>query len=229
MSKEEENQAFAARLQQAIAAHPLAPEGHGSLTWLRNRLEEAGTSLSINTIHKWATGQSRPRHDKLLALAASLGVDEAWLSVGSSPAPDPKLRKDQVRRAEGAALVLAGLVRLAGGSIAFPGEDDTLASENHIHLYAIINAEQVRVTTAPGAREGDTVVFNVPRPVGNNKVVGVLGDLAHVAAFDLTDASPEICEVHEGFTRIQVNADALIKGRIASGIKKISELDQLSG
>jgi len=79
---------FGRRLQQALDASPhVVPMSHGRLSWLKREREKIGVSVSVsvNTLHKWVHGVSRPREDTIRALARLLRVDDIWLAPGQTP------------------------------------------------------------------------------------------------------------------------------------------------
>ena len=78
------NAAFAERLKQACASHPECPAFHqGRLTWIRKKLGERGTAISMESLSRWHSGDSRPRQDKCEKIADILGVPAEWLYMGS--------------------------------------------------------------------------------------------------------------------------------------------------
>jgi len=108
---------FAQRLQSAMKDHPHAPPGHGRQRWLRDRIKErAEIDVSPEAVRKWFAGEARPRPDVMKKIAMSLEVDEAWLSLGISP-PEEARRRNAI--ADGAVNLVAGLIQMNGGHIAF--------------------------------------------------------------------------------------------------------------
>ncbi len=65
---------FGERLSQAVEAYPSAPTtAHGRLSWLQRELKKhGGVKVSVNMVHTWMHGLSRPRDDNLRALARLL-------------------------------------------------------------------------------------------------------------------------------------------------------------
>ncbi|MDF0603435.1 hypothetical protein P1J78_22135 [Psychromarinibacter sp. C21-152] len=194
-----ERDGFPERLDRAMDAHPLAPEGqHGRLTWLKRQLAEAGLNVSLNTVHKWATGQSRPRRDKLQAIARVLQADEVWLDLGRQSVSTPREVAEEALRASGATLLVAGLTEVNGGHIAFPSPDDTIAQQRNVHLYAIIGARMLPITVALGQIVDGKLVFKVPEPCGD-RVIGVTTDVPGATfpfLYDLTDMPRKPVEDH---------------------------------
>ncbi|MDF0602895.1 hypothetical protein P1J78_19305 [Psychromarinibacter sp. C21-152] len=177
---------FGLRLTQALEASPHAPPTpHGRLSWLKRELEKHGTKVSVNTVHKWCHGASRPREDNVRALSRLLKVDEVWLALGRKPVESPKHSADSAAKAKGAVLMLAGLIEVAGGRVTFPSE-----GEGTPHLWANLNSEQFGViVVTPQSREGSQVSFVVPEPVGPHKVLAVVSEPGsmQVQVVDLTD------------------------------------------
>ncbi len=80
----------------------------------------------------------------MTCLAKVLDVDEAWLSLGINPVESPTEKKVRNAVADGAVNYVAGLIQMAGGTIAFPDK-----SEGY-DLFTIINGRkhQIEIKTA---------------------------------------------------------------------------------
>lgn len=117
---------FAARLTHAVDMLPDGPRvRHGRLTWLKNALtERCGISVSLETVRRWASGETLPPHDRAEALASLLSVPAGWLVYGDARPEGAGRTKGSAlvgaRRAEGATLAAAGALSLAGEAVAFP-------------------------------------------------------------------------------------------------------------
>lgn len=132
---------FAKRLDTAMHGHPHAPQGHGRQRWLRLLIaERTGKTVSYEAVRKWFAGEARPRPDVMKKIAQALEIDEAWLSLGLSPAQTPVEAKRRNAIAEGAVNLVAGLIQIAGGNIAFPQGEDYGPD-----LYAIINGRKLDI------------------------------------------------------------------------------------
>ncbi len=181
---------FGHRLSQALEACPTAPPNpHGRLSWLKRELERQGTKVSVNTVHKWCHGYSRPREDKIRALAKVLKVDDVWLSLGRKPIETPAKVSEGAARAKGAVMMLAGLIEVAGGRVTFPNTDSTP------HLWVNLNEEQFgAVIVTPQGRDNATVSFVIPEPVGEFKVLAVVSEpgLMNMQILDLTEVRREL-------------------------------------
>lgn len=80
--------AFQKRLREACENSADCPPLHkGRLVWLRDRLEERGTVVTIESVRRWLAGEGRPRQDKCEDLAKVLGVDGTWLYMGKETSP----------------------------------------------------------------------------------------------------------------------------------------------
>lgn len=163
------DKAFARRLHQAAEDRPdVPPFGLGRQTWIKERM-----GVSHEAVRKWLTGESRPRPATMKKLAALLGVDEAWLSLGVSPDLQPKEREARNALADGAVNVFTGLVQMNGGHVAFPGPDDPRG--DYVDLYAIIRGAQYSVHVTPGEGTSiDVFKFRVPKEYPHCSVVGVI-------------------------------------------------------
>lgn len=160
---------FSRRLNEACDGHPhIPPYGQGRQTWVKEHLD-----VSHEAVRKWFTGDSRPRPSKMRQLATALEVDEAWLALGITPDLTPKERKAQNARAEGATNVVAGLIQLNGGHIAFPGESDPRS--DFVDIYAIIRGVQYAMDVALGQEVSEGMYkFVVPRQYDQCMSVGVV-------------------------------------------------------
>lgn len=148
MSKAEE---FYKRLKQACDDNRQVPDLHnGRYVYIAERLD-----VSEEAVRKWFDDRSRPRPGAMSQLAKLLGVDELWLAHGITPDVSREQIKEWSETASGAAYVVYGLIKLAGGACAFPQPSDPF-TEN-VDVIALISGKQKRihVTTA--------------RPVGNNR------------------------------------------------------------
>lgn len=163
------DRAFAIRLRKAIEGVPNIPEfGQGQQTWIRDRLD-----VSAEAVRKWFSGEARPRPAMMKKLASVLEVDEAWLSLGVAPDVGPKERKARNAVADGAVNVLAGLIQMNGGHVAFPGDKDPRSE--YVDLYAIIRGANLafHVSLANELSEG-SYRFDVPKEYQDCTVVGVI-------------------------------------------------------
>lgn len=196
---------FSRRLQQALDTSPHAPAGqYGRLTWLQRELEkQAGVSVSVNTAHKWYHGMSLPRPDNIRAIARVLKVDEVWLSLGRSPQPSAEPATVQVGRANGAVLLVAGVIELAGGRVTFPSEG-TLP-----HFHANLGTARFSAVVVPCTEAAGQVSCLVPEPVGTSRVLVIRarqGRGVPAAAFDIYDITGAPRQVLGGYSLAQFTA-----------------------
>lgn len=161
---------FGERLRQAVEGHPLAPPTpFGRQKWLQDKLQrESSLAVSANAVHKWMHGASRPRADTIRKLAKVLSVDDVWLSQGRRPVIDPAVARVEAVKGHGATLILAGLVEIWGGRVAFPGDKDETTS-----LWVDLGSGRRGITVVPGQTQGATISYIVPEPVGANRVIAV--------------------------------------------------------
>ena len=166
---QETTKEFAFRLNQALDGSLLAPtESYGRLTWLKRELEaRTGLAVSVNTVHKWVHGMSRPREDNIRQIANVLKVDSLWLSMGHMPdMATARPARESAAQAQGATLLAAGLIEMSGGRVTFEAERATL----HVNL----SGKQFDLlAVAPQAGSGP-LAFIVPEPIGAALVLGVL-------------------------------------------------------
>lgn len=160
---------FAQRLNQACDQNPhIPPYGQGRQTWVKERME-----VTHEAVRKWFLGESRPRPDKMKALAKVLECDEAWLALGLKGDLDPREKRARSLNIEGAVNVVTGLLQLNGANCAFPGEKDPQAG--YVDIYAITRGEQWSIHVALG-KQGPPgqFTFMVPKEYEMCKVVGVI-------------------------------------------------------
>lgn len=138
------DKAFAKRLEIACESHPHCPtdQYRGKQKWIYEQLDkEFGLKVSAEAVRKWFAGESRPRPKVMANLARLLEVDEAWLSLGIRPTLTPREQKQRNALAEGAVNLVAGMIQMGGGHIAFP--EDFSAD-----IFAIISGKQVSIDVA---------------------------------------------------------------------------------
>lgn len=167
---------FAERFQLACEGNPHVPPQHyGRLGWIVKQLEERhGIKTSAETIRRWSSGEARPRNSKMKALAELLQVDAAWLSMGNEVVDTPKARKLRDAEQDGAVNIVAGAIRMCGGSPAFPAASDKKATEDLIDLFAIIKGAQYAIHVTTAATSGDSLTFAIPAKAKNAVVIAVV-------------------------------------------------------
>jgi len=74
-------------------------------------------------------------------LARLLEVDEAWLSLGITPALDPADMRVRNTQGEGASNTFMGLAQLNGARVALPDDKDPRAA--FVDFYAVFRGQQV--------------------------------------------------------------------------------------
>lgn len=165
---------FAKRITQAADDNPqVPPYNRGRLTWLRDNLaQKFRVKTSTETVRKWFSGEARPRPDKMKLIAIALECDLSWLSLGIAPEMEPRARDKRSVALSGAANVLAGMVQMDGGVIAFPQEDDSRA--DCVHFFAIIKGAQYGLHASLAKQDGANFKFSVPTNHDLCTVVGVV-------------------------------------------------------
>lgn len=158
---------FHVRLKQACDDVSIIPEkGAGRQVWVAKKLH-----VSEEAVRKWFTGESRPRVDKMDALAALLNVDAAWLSLGVSPELSRVEQRAWTEKAEGLVYVLFGHITAQGGHCAFPSKTDP--SRDVVDFYAIIRGQQLAVHVSVGREiSKHTWLMPIPRKWQDVFVVG---------------------------------------------------------
>lgn len=175
--------AFGQRLQEACDRSADAPAfNHGRLRWLVEALAGREIRISVETARRWVAGETRPRPNKMKALAEVLGVDEAWLALGEANPERPVAPAG--RFSENPLVNLAiGFIQLEGGSCALPEEGEG------VDLYAIINGRKLDLCFAHGeVDENGSVAFPTPRVTRGCRVIGgVIRARCNVEFYDLTE------------------------------------------
>lgn len=181
---------FYRRLTKVCDENPnIPPYGHGRQVWVSKKLK-----VTQEAVRKWFTGESRPRTDKMRALANLLEVDEAWLALGIEPEMDRKEKRAFHSRIDGGVHLLFGMFTLAGGHCAFPSETD--ARSDYIDFYCIIRGVQMAVHVCMGREvaRGEWE-FIVPDEHEQAMCIGVipLGGIR----FHLIDLKTDLVEAHK--------------------------------
>lgn len=174
---------FAQRLTQACDDSKVVPEfGKGRQVSIARRMK-----VSQEAVRKWFTGEAVPKQDKMKELADFLEVDEAWLALGLKPELDRTEKLSKRRVVEGAVHMVAGMIMIEGGNVAFPSEKDP--RREYIDLYAIMRGTQmalhVSVATELSAGRFEMVV---PRNYADVRCIGfipVAGGNFHLLELDI--------------------------------------------
>lgn len=165
------DKAFAKRLDQACQGNPHVPD-RGKQKWIYDGLmERFGIRVSPEATRKWFAGVARPRPKIMSAVAQLLEVDEAWLSLGLKPDTNPEQKRVRNALVEGAVNLVAGLIQIGGGHVAFPE-----ASRAHeADIFAIVKGRQHAIEVRPGHEIDETHVrFNVNSNFSSKTVIGLL-------------------------------------------------------
>ena len=154
---------FAKRLGIACDNSRQAPIAHGRQIWLKNQLEsQVNEVVSREAVRKWFSGEAKPKPKLMSLVARVLGVDEAWLAVGSSNISISEKRLRSIL-ATGATNMVAAQIQLSGGTVGFP-EDE----ENGVDLYAIIKGRHKTVAARYGNADGNFKLgfpLNIDTPI----------------------------------------------------------------
>lgn len=157
---------FSKRLADAVRAFP-GNQGleRGQQVWLRERLKLlCGLEFSGESVSKWFNGESRPRPETMREIARILEVDESWLALGIAPDSAERELRTHSGLASGPANVIAGLIQMAGGSVAFNEDEGS-------DMTAIIRGKKVEIEVKTAAVLPDgSLRFVVPK-VGEKVVV----------------------------------------------------------
>jgi transcriptional regulator with XRE-family HTH domain len=149
------NSEFSDRLKQACNLRPELPrKGAGLHAWLKNKM-----GVSHETISKWFSGEARPRPARMKELANVLGVNEAWLAVGSPLITSGEQKALEARQA-GIENIFMGLMKLNGAHCAAP--DETESESSKTSFYAIREGVLTRYAVLLAEEHGYSFVCKVP-------------------------------------------------------------------
>lgn len=164
---------FAKRLEIACENNPHCPteQYRGKQKWVYDSLEEQfGIKVSPEAVRRWFAGEMRPRPKTIAALARLLDVDTAWLTLGTKPDMQPKEQKARNAVADAAVNLVAGIIQMQGGHVAFPE-----ANEADVDMFAIINGRQHAIEVRLEFKmDSMKRRFMVRRDSGKNLVIGVV-------------------------------------------------------
>lgn len=161
-------EAFAHRLNEACDAAGIPPFKQGRQSYFKDRL-----NVSAEAVRRWFAGESLPRQEMLVAIAAALKVDPSWLAYGDRDRPKGQTAVTVEESA--AANYVAGLMQLGGAAVAFtpngPGA-----------FTAIRRGVQANVFVAQASAIKGGLVLEVPHEFEGLFVVGVVAEPEHVHA-----------------------------------------------
>lgn len=168
--KAAETSGFVVRLNRACddVPHIIPPYGEGRQIELAKKM-----GMSQEGVRKWFAGESMPRREAMRRLAAILEIEEPWLALGITPEITKAEKKVNARIVEGAVLLCMGLMTMAGGTCAQPGESDPNAA--FVDFYAIMRGMQfsINVSLARQVSSGH-FVMPIPRQFMQVRVIGVI-------------------------------------------------------
>lgn len=193
---------FARRIAIACANHPQAPSDHGRQRWLMREMESRfHTTVSPEAVRKWFSGEARPRPQIMSVIARTLEVDEAWLSLGINPTSTPREKQKRNAMASGAVNLVAAQIQLAGGSIAFPEDQEDAGHD----IFAIVRGKQIALTVKLADQ---TEKFTLSLYSKSQMVVAVV-PTKQPTIYDFVRVPTEMIEAHGrqrgGYTEIEVN------------------------
>lgn len=200
--------AFAARFDKACKSMGDRIPSYGRLAWIAQNFETRfNTPITLETVRKWMAGETRPRHEKMTILAEMLEVDEAWLALGVSPEARPSEKQARRATARGGVNVVAGIIQMAGGALAFPDPDDMRAKEDGVHIYAIRDGVQYRIHVVLAEQQlPDTYKLVIPVEAQHSSILGLIR--RNETYFDLIDIdyekAAELGENKGGFVTLSV-------------------------
>lgn len=197
---------FAQRLKQACDDSKIIPEyGKGRQVAIANRL-----GVTQEAVRKWFVGEAVPRPNKMRELAEYLEIDEPWLALGIKPELDRHEKRRNLITLNGAVHLVAGMIMLEGGMVAFPRNDDPRGG--YVDLYAIMRGAQmaVHVSHARLISEGRYEV-QIPREFEDVKCIGLMNGTP--GKFNFLNLTRPIIEAH----KIRKSGDYVLSINVVEG------------
>lgn len=162
---------FLRRLEIACENNAHCPNDYGKQKWIREQIEiKHKQRFSAEAVSKWFGGASRPTVKTMGLLASALEVDEAWLSLGKTPDFTATEKKRHTLWSDGSVNLLAGMIMLNGGQIAF-NEDE----EQEMDFFSIIHGKHYSIKAAAGIQQDDKVLFVLPKNTDRLLNLGIIG------------------------------------------------------
>ncbi len=169
MTISQEREAFVKRLTEACEASRIVP----GMNQGRYVVIAQQVGVSEQAVHKWFSGVSFPSRDRARILAKFLGVDELWLLHGRKAGMDRQDTTHFAREIEGAVLMTAGMIQLAGGTCAWPAPEDP--RRGAVDFYAILKARQHAIRVCLARKKEDEIYeIEVPATINEVTAVGVI-------------------------------------------------------
>lgn len=167
---------FARRLELACQGNPNCPtdEYRGKQKWLKEQLQNRHQiKTSSEAVSRWFSGVMKPRQKTIDAIAQILEVDAVWLSLGVKPDMTKNEKKVRDAQVSGMVNLVAGMIQMAGGTIAFPAAQ----TENDPDILAIVKGTQHQIKVALAVATGDNNFrFAVPTQHEGLTVIGLIDE-----------------------------------------------------
>lgn len=183
---------FARRLNKACVDNPNCPtDGRGRQKWLKDALKaKYDVTVSHETASKWFSGKARPRPKVMVQIAAVLEVDLPWLSIGTAAAETPVEARRRKATATGAENLVAGLLQLAGGNVAFADDDED------VDLFAVYRGERLDIEVQqPISDEDNMLRFRVSKTAPSHVVIAVVSR-PNTTEFELLRLTTSLIETY---------------------------------
>lgn len=202
------HKAFAKRFNQAIENIPdVPPEHYGRLKFIVERLDAFGLKVSQETVRKWKSAETLPKHSSMEQLAEFLKVDHSWLAFGTeSISPTMSALNERTVFENGAITLLAGFIQIGGGTVLQASGDEKA------DLRAVIRGAQYSLRVIVGQPEGDGYQFDVPADTDTTEtlIVGIIvqGGMS-VEVYEIESELFERSEKRDAFKRVRAKASDL--------------------
>jgi hypothetical protein len=209
------------RLEQAAELSPDCPSlNRGRYPWIVERLAARGVKSTRESVKRWFHGENRPREAVSNHVADILGVDRVWLYTGVEESLPAKERRALIAESSGAVNVVAGLILMDGGAVAFP--EQTEDGENAVDIQAIMRGVSYSINVALGKfEEDDRVLFRVPTQ--HDKLI-VIGLIRKGSSFTMVELKPEMIATgkrHSGWIDVTLTSDQIAENTIEDFTKRI--------
>lgn len=165
---------LAKRFKKALdASDRVPPENFGRLQHIADELRKHfQIDVSRESVRKWIGGESRPRPDKMRALATILKVNEGWLSLGINPSLTSEEERLRPKAVNAAILYVAGVIGMNGATTAFPDVADP--QSEYVNFYAILNGRQHLFYVSLGEQHRSGFKFSMPNNFERIVVIAVV-------------------------------------------------------
>lgn len=175
-NKQEHLRAFSDRVNAAIENNTTIPPRHsGEMLYIVEQFDKRfGKKITLEAVRKWIQGMSLPSPENMECFAAILEVEADWLRNGRGSGMTMREQRARDAMADGAVNLVAGLVAMGGGVVAFPEPDDDRPTADMVHLYAIVKGANYPLHVRMGESVKGGIQFELPPRTKGLVIIGVV-------------------------------------------------------